>query len=599
MAIKNIDLSNLDEEEEIAFLGERSDTSGHCVSGIGDINDDKFDDIVIGAPGCSEVDNSYTTCRLNNYAAGAAYVVFGGRNISNINLASLSPPDGFKIIGVNASHAGFSVRMAGDVNKDGHNDTIIGAPGIASSPGVSYIIFGKPKGFVFSDIDLAKLEPSQGVAIYGASAGDRSGWSVSGAGDVNCDKIDDVIIGAPYANASSGKSYIIFGNINITSTIYLSNLTSSQGVTIYGASHNDRSGWAVRRAGDVNHKEDSEDNCEDVIIGAPFADSNTGVSYVIFGNKTLSNIDLNKSLSSWQGFTITGKEKNDYSGLSVSGAGDFDSNGNYDVIISAPAASLSEGISYIIFGSENPTNIKLSEPADQKWISISGSSLVDYSGAVVSYAGDVNGDDIGDVVIGAPGATDGGTTYVLFGSNNPKDVHLKDLSGDVNHNSQGFSIVGAKYGDKLGFSVGWVGNFNGDKYDDIIAGAVGGGFFDNGLSYVVFGDKMPKEENYILTEVEKGLIIFAGAVIGVIVLGGVAMGSCSYYNHHSLQQTINNIGTGLEALLGGAGGGGGGAAVPPPALGGGEVAGITLAGVIVGGIIGGIVANYAVVESFE
>lgn len=266
MAIKNVDLSKLDEDQEIAFLGNLFDTSGHCVSGAGDINKDGYADIVIGAPSCSKVEY-YTTCALNNYDAGTSYVVFGKPNLTNINLASLSPPDGFKINGVNASHLGFSVRRAGDVNGDTFEDIIIGAPGIVSSAGISYVIFGKNESEGFSDIDLSNLKPSDGVAIYGASSGDRSGWSVSGAGDVNCDGTDDIIIGAPGGNFFSGISYILFGNI--TSTIYLSNLTSYQGIAVYGANPKDQSGWTVRRAGDVNHRRDSEDSCEGVLGAMP------------------------------------------------------------------------------------------------------------------------------------------------------------------------------------------------------------------------------------------------------------------------------------------------------------------------------------------
>ncbi len=111
--------------------------------------------------------------------------------------------------------SGSSVSGAGDVNGDGIDDLIIGAPGAdpngRDAAGASYVVFGTDQGFP-ATIDLAS---DADLIIQGAAAYDYSGCSVSGAGDVNGDGIDDLIIGAPGADPNgrdyAGASYVVFG----------------------------------------------------------------------------------------------------------------------------------------------------------------------------------------------------------------------------------------------------------------------------------------------------------------------------------------------------------------------------------------------------
>ncbi len=119
-------------------------------------------------------------------------------------------------------------------------------------------------------IDLATLG-SAGTAIFGADSNDRSGFSVSNAGDVNGDGFDDLLIGARQADASgnaksySGDSYLIFGAATLPAAIDL-NALGSAGITIFGGDANDRSGYSVSNGGDVNG-----DGFDDLLIGAPRA----------------------------------------------------------------------------------------------------------------------------------------------------------------------------------------------------------------------------------------------------------------------------------------------------------------------------------------
>ncbi|WP_229452772.1 integrin alpha [Nostoc sp. CHAB 5715] len=469
------------------------DNSGYSVSNAGDINNDGIDDLIIGA---------YAHDNGKDFP-GQSYVVFGGTNLGSggtLNLSDLNGTNGFIINGIASNDSsGSSVSNAGDINNDGIDDLIIGVPLVSPNgnfyAGQSYVVFGGTNLGSGGTFNLSDLNGTNGFKINGIATNDNSGWSVSNAGDINNDDIDDLIIGAGYAsangNSEAGQSYVVFGGKNLGSggTLNLSDLNGTNGFFINGIAAYDYSGISVSNAGDINN-----DGVDDLIIGAVGGNPrNAGQSYVVFGGRNLgSGGTLNLSdLNGTNGFFINGIAKNYFSQWSLSNAGDINNDGIDDLIIGVPTASPKgngAGQSYVVFGGTNLGSggtLNLSDLNGTNGFFINGIAANDYSGSSVSNAGDINNDGIDDLIIGTPvaspnGISNAGQSYVVFGGRNLGSggtFNLSDLNG-----TNGFFINGIAVYDQSGISVSNAGDINNDGIDDLIIGTLGAG-----QSYVVFG----------------------------------------------------------------------------------------------------------------
>ncbi|SOD22187.1 beta strand repeat-containing protein [Nitrosomonas ureae] len=488
-----ISLSSLDGNNGFRLDGTRmDDRSGVSVSAAGDFNGDGYDDVIIGASGTDP----------NGSISGSSYLVFGKASgfPAVQDLSSLDGNNGFRLDGVAAfDRSGNSVSAAGDVNADGFDDVIVGATADPNGEdtGSSYVVFGQATGFD-ATLDLSDLDGGNGFRLDGVGLFDNSGRSVSNAGDVNGDGFDDVIVGALLADSNgsdAGSSYVVFGQANgFDATMDLSDLDGGNGFRLDGAGMYDRSGYSVSAAGDVNG-----DGFDDVIVGADAADPNgldTGSSYVVFGQATGFDATMDLSdLDGSNGFRLDGVAKFDYSGRSVSDAGDFNGDGYDDLIVGAYRADpngSNSGSSYVVFGQATgfDATMDLSSLNGNNGFRLDGMAEFDNSGLSVSTAGDVNGDGFDDVIVGARGvgSKDSGSSFLVFGKSSgfSATMNLSDLNGN-----NGLRLDGVAAGDQSGASVSSAGDVNGDGFYDVIIGAPGsepnGGY--SGSSYIIFGRK--------------------------------------------------------------------------------------------------------------
>ncbi|UYV11435.1 MAG: integrin alpha [Phycisphaera sp.] len=410
------------------------DRSGRAVAFVGDVNGDGLDDLIVGAD----------LADGGRFDAGSAYVVLGRDATMGfgfpamIPLAGLDGSDGFRLDGVvRDDRCGRTVASAGDVNGDGVADIFVSAyqadPGGLSSAGSSYVVFGRDAatgGAFAAAIDLEGLDGSTGFRIDGVARWDGSGDSIARAGDVNNDGIDDLVIGASRADPSlvdTGSTYVVFGRDASLGDAFppvmaLDELDGSNGFRLDGVGLMDLSGASVASAGDVN-----ADGIDDVVIGAPHAFAGSlqyaGRSYVVFGRDSVSGpafpatISL-ASLNGTNGFEVIGAVDRGFSGKVVAPAGDVNNDGADDIIIGAyrtsPGGRAFAGSSYVVFGRDVtssgafPAVIELSGLDGRSGFRIDGATPDDRSGRAVASAGDVNGDGISDVIIGAPWASPGG-----------------------------------------------------------------------------------------------------------------------------------------------------------------------------------------------
>jgi len=332
---------------------------GHAVASAGDVNGDGYADVLIG---------SYLV-GASNGRIDLYFGAPGGPALVPSNTV-LSPDTG--------AYFGYSVAAAGDVNRDGYGDIVVGGY-LAGGSGRVYVFYGNAGG-ISARPDVTLNSPVAGNASFG--------YAVAGAGDVNADGYADVVVGANGVGSGSGAAYLYLGGPAGLATTPAVSLTSAGGAF----------GTSVGCAGDVNG-----DGYADVAVGAERFASNNGRAYVFLGRAG--------GPAAAPSLTLASPSPGGFFGTPVTSAGDVNGDGFSDLLVGAQNANGTVGQAHVFHGST------------------AGLSLVpngalngpDGVGGAFGYgaagAGDVNADGFGDLVVGAfTAASRAGRVHVYLGS---------------------------------------------------------------------------------------------------------------------------------------------------------------------------------------
>ncbi|OLS19843.1 MAG: hypothetical protein HeimC2_39640 [Candidatus Heimdallarchaeota archaeon LC_2] len=440
------------------FHGDESDSLlGYAVSGVGDVNNDGFDDYVMSAPG-----HDYNGFISN----GAVYLFFGEEDKNMIDL-NLIDADAVFFGEGDFDNAGTTLSKAGDVNGDGFDDFLIGAPFYSVDDiGKVYLIVGRSTAAWNKVNDLGSIS----ISFYGDKNDDRlSGPTyenlnvLSDIGDIDDDGFDDIAFGSILHDINSsfsnhGKLYVYYGSDSISGNI---NVTTAD-LILYGANAYDLLG-SVAGLGDING-----DNIDDYSVGGYGYDVGegndvTGAVYIMYGSSDRLIGSHNVSDSGY-GAIIYGEILNSYFGQGIFPIGDHNGDGLSDFAISAPNYESNTGCLYVFYGKEYSGLINATD-ADKRFYGEDGAN--DLFGVKAAGITDINGDGMNELAI-SEYAFDGsvnnqGRLYIYNGGEETGAFYPSNADMVIGWNSPTTK--------NLGYSLANAGDVNGDGMDDLITGA--------------------------------------------------------------------------------------------------------------------------------
>jgi FG-GAP repeat protein/flagellar hook capping protein FlgD len=403
---------------------EAGDSFGASVTGAGDVNGDGIPDFLVGAPRARGIAGITGTVSLY---------------LGNTDSVFTSPD--LVLEGEVAGDAfGFAVAAAGDVNGDGYDDFLVGAPSADA------VAFDAGRAYLFKGGATVSAVPAR--FWDGDLAGSHFGASLAGRFDFNHDGFMDFAAGAPESNQSAtraGQVKIYLGASNLNAIV------QPTAFRFTGDQANWALGWSMHAAGDLD-----DDQYDDLIVGAPQPfDVNSGRAVIWFGQSS--------SLVAPSRLVLSGEVGNDRFGFSVSGAGDRNQDGYDDIIVGAPghdSQGFDKGAVYVFLGGLSVNGI-----SDWKTV---GAAALDSLGYAVDGGEDVDGDQISDLVIGAPGAdnpaVDSGEIRLFYGDSYPSTAADSVISPVV-------PDPGFESEDRFGAAVALTGAVTGGSASLVLAGA--------------------------------------------------------------------------------------------------------------------------------
>ena len=418
------------------LLGGANESAGGAVVVAGDLDGDGQDDALIGA------------FRLDptGLDAGGAYVVAGPLSGTlALDSEATATLEGESV----GDYAGYTVGALGDPDGDGYDDIAIGSTGFETgsatrNQGAVYVVHGPVSG----TLDLGSAD----ARFTGGALTDFAGFAMAGVGDVDDDGIADLAVGA-YAEDSAGTSagavYLVSGSISGAVA------ATDASATILGEAAGDELGISVAGGGDFDG-----DGVADLAAGARYSDaggtSSSGAAYLfagpISGSLTGADADVR----------VLGSTASDQTGWAVQLAGDFDGDGYDDFVTSAVGAGGNAGAVYVLAG---PLSGDVS--VSSATATFTGESADDQAGRSLAAGGDLDGDGLHDLLIGAYSrdtyANNAGAVYLVHGP----------LSGTVALAAADAVFDGDAIGQTAGTTVSSGGDLDGDGLDDALIGAPG------------------------------------------------------------------------------------------------------------------------------